>query len=147
MMPSRPSRTLDIGIQKMWMKRWFSDFRFRRSKGSFFWEGVLQPRDASPQYHIRIQYRGLKTPVVTVLSPALVPRAKHTYRNGSLCLFYLPDRSWTPGSLIAETIVPWTAVWLYCYEFWLDDPSCWYNEEAPHLGKRSIQEGVWNRTI
>lgn len=40
--------------------------------------------------------------------------------------------------MIAETIVPWTALWLLYYELWLETDE-WLGPEAPHQAKK--QEG------
>ena len=72
-----------------------------------------------------------KSPRVWVLSPPPRPDARHRYADGSLCLYYPRDESWTPRLLLALTIVPWTAYWLACYELWLRTGQ-WYGPEAPH---------------
>lgn len=59
-------------------------------------------------------------PIVRVLSPALAPDAPHVYRGGELCLYWPKEWRWYGDELIAETIVPWTASWLFYYELWLD---------------------------
>jgi hypothetical protein len=38
---------------------------------------------------------------------------------------------------LAETIVPWTAEWLFFYEVWMEDPEGrWLGLEAPHDDKK-----------
>ncbi len=87
--------------------------------------------NVSPNYHIQIQYRYLKMPRVWVLSPMLPSDAPHRYSDGSLCLYYPGDGSWTPALPIAQTFVPWTALWLAYYEIWLRTGR-WYGLEVPH---------------
>ncbi len=80
----------------------------------------LQPSAVSPVYRVRINHQAGSSPHVRVLSPALDPGERevlpHVYRNGDLCLYSTGD--WTNGMYLAETIVPWTAEWLYFYELW-----------------------------
>jgi hypothetical protein len=35
-----------------------------------------------------------------------------------LCLYLPSADEWMPTQLIAETIVPWTSLWLFYYETW-----------------------------
>jgi hypothetical protein len=39
----------------------------------------------------------------------------------SLCLYDPRTKDWKPSRSIAETIIPWTAEWLFFYEGWLID--------------------------
>lgn len=70
-------------------------------------------------------------PTVRVERPKLKPGAPHLYPDGRLCLYYPPDRRWHSGYLLADTILPWTASWLYFYELWLDTDE-WLGPSAPH---------------
>jgi hypothetical protein len=91
--------------------------------GVIVWEGGLRPTDVSENYRIRISYRLRKAPRAYVLEPVLSRNEKgekipHRYADGSLCLYYPEYDEWSPKMFIAETIVPWTALWLYHYEVW-----------------------------
>jgi hypothetical protein len=46
-------------------------------------------------------------------------------------LYYPKDNSYDGRTFIADTIIPWTAEWLYFYEKWLED-GIWWGHEAPH---------------
>lgn len=97
------------------------------------WRGPLQPRDQSPVYRLKVTYRVPKDPVIWVISPVPEPNAPHRYRDGSLCLHHPHDGDWDPALFVAETIMPWTAEWLFYYEAWLVDPERrWFGPEAPH---------------
>jgi hypothetical protein len=125
-----------IGKQIAAMKRNFPSFKYCGKFGNLTWHGELQPTDSSPKYSVRIDYRiNVSPPEVQVLSPEIREDAPHRYSNGSLCLYYPKDGSWTLDNMVAE-IVPWAAVWLYCYELWLTDGR-WYREESPHTGCKS----------
>jgi hypothetical protein len=88
------------------------------------WSGELQPTDMSDRYLVAIDYRLKHPPEVSVLAPELrchengapVP---HRFSDGTLCLYLTNSGEWTPRAAIAETTVPWTALWLYYYEVWL----------------------------
>lgn len=91
--------------------------------GVIVWEGGLRPTDVSEEYRIRISYRLHRAPRVYVLEPELSRNRKgekipHRYAEGCLCLYYPGYGEWSPKMFIAETIVPWTALWLYHYEVW-----------------------------
>lgn len=88
--------------------------------GEARWTGTLRATDISITFAITIIYRLGKRPRVYVTSPLLVDRPDaeipHRHSDGSLCL-HLPDE-WDSTMVIAETIVPWAALWLYHYELW-----------------------------
>ena len=91
------------------------------------WEGKLSP--LSMIYTIKLVYRLGRSPKVYVVSPKPLPLAKgeislpHVYDNVSqqICLYYNNEdkkKEWSPNKIIANTIVPWIAEWLYFYEIW-----------------------------
>lgn len=112
------------------MQLLFPGFRYR--KESRIWAGRLQPTDLSPDYRLNVVYRSSRSPLVYVTEPK-ISSAPHRYPDGSLCLFYPADRSWRDDSLIALTIVPWAAEWLYYYECWRDTGT-WFGDEVSHSG-------------
>ncbi len=102
------------------------------------WEGELRP--VSEAYFVRIvDHRGAddgrfafvsRWPSVRVLSPlsrrdeAPHEPVPHLYgghdnpRGAELCLFHPRSRDWNDWMLLADSIVPWAAEWLYYYEMW-----------------------------
>ena len=88
--------------------------------GEARWAGPLRPTDASSTYAVTLAYRLGKRPRVYVTAPVLIGRpdaeVPHRHRDGGLCL-HLPDE-WDATMSIADTIVPWAALWLYHYELW-----------------------------
>ena len=124
-----------IGPQIGAMQRHFPHFTRRRVNNVPTWHGTLQPFAASPVYTIVVSYRYPKAPRVRVSTPSLRSDAPHRYPDGSLCLYYPRDESWTPNMFISETIVPWAALWLAFYELWLQTGQ-WYGPEAPHRGPK-----------
>ena len=89
---------------------------------SLRWEGELSPSPLSSVYGIRLDYRLGKRPQVTVLDPELMPRdgklPPHLFKEGTLCL-YRYRTEWNPSLPLADTILPWTSLWLMHYETWL----------------------------
>ena len=131
-----PSHGIDVGLQIFWMQNRFPGFCYSRKKGWMGWTGSIQPTELSPNYRIKIQYRGPQSPKVHVMEPSIHPKAPHKYGDDSLCLFYPPDRSWEKQTIIAKTIIPWTAEWLIFYECWLETGN-WLGNEAPHKGPKA----------
>jgi len=113
---------VSIPQQDLQMRRRFPQFKNVGSPRSAIWIGGLQPLEVSPIYAVRIQYRVGDIPRVWVIAPALHERAPHRYtkEDGRLCLYWPREAPWRPDSVVAETIVPWTALWLFYYELWLD---------------------------
>ena len=122
--------------QRRMRLRW-SDFKvLDRNKTRIHWEGELTP-DSQP-YRIEILHRLNRRspkqspiPQVTVTDPLLHRRPlqpeqpiPHVYANRRLphlpllCLYDDASDEWHPGLSIADKIVPWTAEWLWRYEFW-----------------------------
>jgi hypothetical protein len=89
-------------------------------RGEARWVGTVRPTDASRTYALEIVYRLGRRPRVFVTAPTLerLPEADvpHRHADDSLCL-HLPDE-WDSTMSIADTIVPWAALWLYHYELW-----------------------------
>jgi hypothetical protein len=107
--------------------------------GITIWEGDIQPLSTS--YKIRVtDQRGVddgemiipfEFRQVTVKAPQLTRRVNdpsrpipHLYgpdddpRGACLCLFYPDGDEWTRYMLLAESVLPWTAEWLFYYEMW-----------------------------
>jgi hypothetical protein len=81
----------------------------------------MQPRETSPAYLVEVQYTIGQSPRVWINHPPLHPDAPHTYpSDGCLCLYYPKEWVWRRREHIGKTVLPWTALWLYYYELWLD---------------------------
>lgn len=92
----------------------------------------LRPSELSPTYRVRIDYERERPPRIYVLSPKLVAGAKHTFADGRLCVYWHEYENTLPFS---ETIIPWTAEWLYFYELW-QVHGRWLAPESPHSGPK-----------
>ncbi len=135
------------------------------SKGSWWtiWEGVLTPRETSYRVQVTLECRAdlgwaqltpkSFWPRVKVLTPRLQPidgKLPHVYLNeddppsSRLCL-HLPDLSeWAPGDPLSETILPWTSLWLYCYEIWRETGGRHWIGSGVHVGDPEYEE--WKAT-
>ncbi len=105
--------------------------RMGKDHRTITWEGRLQPTPESPVYRVRVVYGPYGDPRVFVVSPRLRSDAPHTYRDGSLCLYWHREWTWTDRASIAESIMGWIAFWLYYYEVWKVAGE-WMGPESPH---------------
>ena len=85
------------------------------------WNGALQPSPYSTTYDVKIEYRLGYHPKTWILRPQLEPNSTgwlpHFFHDTeTLCLY--KDGEWAPCMLLARTIVPWAAEWLFHYEIW-----------------------------
>jgi hypothetical protein len=124
-----------VGEQILRMRAIWPGFSDRWRKGVCIWEGVLKPTEASLSYSARVEYRLPLSPRVTIITPELHAKAPHRYSDGVLCLYRPTHRSWHSGVYIADSIIPWTAEWLFFYEVWLETGK-WYGPEAKHKGAK-----------
>lgn len=132
---------LPISDQDRAIRRLFPDFRLISDVGLWaVWEGALTPGRRS--YCVRVTYFPriffpdfrIENPRVsmTVEAPVigLNPRGTgelppHIYPNFArpefprLCLFDPATDEWDGDKLIAETILPWAAEWLFFFEGWM----------------------------
>lgn len=116
--PRTPS--IKHAVQHLHIRHRFPSFSGRRDGGAYCWRGDLQPRLSSPVYRVEIRCRDRGAPNVRVLSPPLPDNAPHRYPDGTLCLYWPKEWCWTNDKIIAKTVLPWAALWLYYYELWLD---------------------------
>ncbi|HEY8594574.1 MAG TPA: hypothetical protein VIL84_04955 [Devosiaceae bacterium] len=74
---------------------------------------------------MRIEYLRGKPPDIFVENPDIQVLAgerklPHVYHNPlRLCLYLPSSGQWKPSKRLDQTIVPWTAIWLYYFEEWL----------------------------
>jgi hypothetical protein len=105
------------------LKHAFPGFRIREDRDKLVVEGELQPTDMGATYTVRIEYEIGSAPEVTLVSPLLRNRPDgrrppHIYVGDKLCLNLPGAGEWTSLKALADTIVPWTAEWLFFYEIW-----------------------------
>jgi hypothetical protein len=88
----------------------------------------LAPGAFGRLYTCRFIFERTTYPVVIVTGPDLESLAQgekipHVYPwNGPgtrLCLWWPKNREWSPQMKVVESLLPWTAEWLYYFELWL----------------------------
>lgn len=114
-------RRLTIVQQVFAMRQIHPRFECAGKGNEATWLGLVRPSSMSQEYQVKIIYKLGDPPKVWVLSPQLERRSDgkpipHVYGGPRPCL-YLPGE-WNPDRYIADTIVPWTSLWLYYYEVW-----------------------------
>ncbi|HBJ2623058.1 TPA: hypothetical protein LA827_002843 [Clostridium botulinum] len=123
-------KNVTLGLQLFNVKQSFPNFEFCRNEDESYWIGNLMP--SSKTYTVKIVYQYAKAPKVFVIKPEILKSSPHIYPDGALCLYYPLDKNYTNRfSIISDTIIPWTAEWLYYYEKWLAS-GVWFGPEAPH---------------
>lgn len=115
---SKPISQQIIAIQTRWPR-----FVVSQAGRGLKAVGYLRPTARSDQYKVQISYLFETSPEVIVLEPEMIPNfnnemPEHLYRGGKLCLYRPIYGEFKFGDLISETIIPWTALWLYHYEVW-----------------------------
>jgi len=122
-----------LAVQDLHIKKCFDGFSIKwlQHERECIWFGTLQPILDRSIYQVAIRYRKGGIPKVTIKSPSIITSAPHRYSDNSLCLYQPEEQPWYGNEIIAHTIVPWTASWLYYYELWLDTDT-WYGPEASH---------------
>jgi hypothetical protein len=115
------------------------------------WEGTIKPHPLSRTYNVLVTYTQRGNPKCIVTSPNLEQLAgdrdiPHIYGNDAkhrgtaLCLF-LPKikkenkiNEWQPNSFVADTIIPWAALWLTYFEEWLYSNNWQGGGKHPSIG-------------
>ena len=86
----------------------------------------LKPTFASIEYEIKlVAKKNSKLVNIFVVNPKIGlyennRRVPHMYSNGSLCLYYPQYNEWDYTDSWAETLIPWTSLWLFYYEIWIE---------------------------
>lgn len=95
-------------------------------RGELTWIFDVRPTPLSRTYRVRLQFNKCESPKVVVLEPNLNQLAEgrrlpHVYSTKPvrLCLHYPKNEEWSRADSIADTIVPWTYLWLAYFEDWL----------------------------
>ena len=85
-----------------------------------------------PIYKILIRCSVESPPKVKIQNPKLEDNAKHLYSDKTLCLYHPANFKWKEKpNVIIKQIIPWTAAWIYFYEYWLQTGK-WIGPEFSH---------------
>ena len=107
------------------IKRKYSESTYIVDKGKVVVNIFLQPSEGSMKYKVKLLAKVGSTKVdVFVVEPNMREVEKklsipHLYSDGSLCLYYPDYNEWRAEDLWADTLIPWTCLWLYFFELWL----------------------------
>ena len=116
----------------------FPQFKMSGRGRSVSWMGTLEPI-AGHVFTIRIDYAEYGTPRVYLVDPPMRDGCPHTYGDGRMCVYWPGDQEnegWQSDSWIADTIIPWSATWLYYYQHWLETGEPWAGPEKSHAGAK-----------
>ena len=104
------------------IKRKYSEATYKVYKGKVVVNIFLQPSEGSMKYKVKLLAQIGSTKVdVFVIDPNIRDLKKklpipHLYPDGSLCLYYPNYNEWSAEDLWADTLIPWTCLWLYFFE-------------------------------
>lgn len=94
--------------------------------GAITWRYSASPSPLSRVYNIRIDFKQGGVPRIFVEAPDLHVlaggrRIPHLYQQTPprLCLYLPRTFEWQSWMRLDQTIVPWTALWLFYFEEWL----------------------------
>jgi hypothetical protein len=126
-MARRYSRNLSAAQQYLALRsNPVCDGRGSLSRGQLVWTWRVAPSALGRLYTLRVVFKEGGFPKVFVEQPDLVAlvagrKIPHVYSESpvKLCLYLPGSGEWHGGLLIANTIVPWAALWLYFFEEWL----------------------------
>jgi len=95
-------------------------------RGQLTWDFRVRPTPLSREYDARLTYRSGQRPKIVVRRPDLTALAAgkplpHVYPGvpPPLCLYLPRAGDWTPSLALADTVLPWTYLWLAYFEDWL----------------------------
>lgn len=95
-------------------------------RGQIVWEYEGQPTLLGRRYKLKLAFRQGGSPEVWVTDPDLPTLAEgrtipHVYAQSptKLCLYRPGKGQWAEHMFLAETIVPWSLLWLFYFEEWL----------------------------
>lgn len=97
--------------------------------GDVTWQGTITTWTQN-NYVVQLRYPmafPYAPPKVFVISPK-IPKSRHIYEDGHLCLFHKDDKAWQPRTT-AATMMSWVSLWLHCYEVW-QETGTWPRPEA-----------------
>lgn len=116
--------SINLGAQLSYMKSKYPQFTSKLvSYNLIIIKGSLQPSPRSCTYEFILKYDLSGIPKIKIVSPKLVKNSlnekiPHLYKAGNLCLYRPKYNEFKVSDYLADTIIPWTSLWLYYYELW-----------------------------
>jgi hypothetical protein len=116
-------RNLTFGQQMLRMGALWPGFKCAMKPSMVIWTGRVQPTEMSCTYLVQVAYVLGFRPKLSVIDPPLrrrngTEKIPHLFPGDFLCLFQPRYGEWLGSMFIADTIIPWAALWLYYYEVW-----------------------------
>lgn len=112
--------SISLTLQKLNMIENYPDWEIKINKDKLTCIGIIKPTDFSSEFKIKLEYRLGCNPIIDVLDPKLKGKnIPHLYKENHLCVYHPPSQDWNPKKYISNTLIPFTASWLYFYEIWL----------------------------
>ncbi len=98
-------------------------FNYRVRNGVLIGRGTIKPGPLTDEYDFSLEYKRGRVPTVRILRPPIYTKQGgkvlgHTYEKDKPCVFR-PKFDWSVDKVIANTVIPWLALWLQFYEVWL----------------------------
>lgn len=146
-------QALPLAAHAFMLRLAFPQGILKKTSKTICWEGSLSPLDGSREYSVRLEYEIGSAPSITVVRPNLIElagdrRLPHCYDQikQRLCLYYPPNKRWTPQKNVACTVMPWALAWLAFFEIWLST-NIWYGRGIGHPGDdpsihKVVQESI-----
>lgn len=112
-----------IAKQVLELKQVYDNVNYIIKRDKFIVIMKIQPTQQSIIYDVKICCRVNDRKVkIFVINPQIKktinPKIPHMYRDNSLCLYYFKYNEWSITDSWAETLIPWTSLWLFYYEIW-----------------------------
>ncbi len=123
----------ELLIEKQLIERNYDFCHVKILSGKLECRGYCTPAGAIQTYLYLITYVPGKTPKVIVKEPQIAyDKNIHMYKDdSSLCLYYPNDKSWTKGSRLFDTIIPWTHEWFLYFELY-QITGIWHHPHVKH---------------
>lgn len=86
------------------------------------WRGSLKPSELSRSYRVEVNYLLKHEPVVRILNRLTTRPGEslpHVWSHAKRILCLHQSKDWSARMLLANSIIPWAAEWLFFYEIWV----------------------------
>lgn len=139
-----------LAVQERFLKKDFPASRTVIENSKLIWKGTFQPTPFSKEYKVRLEYvlgHRLEAFVIEPEKLPLYPGKRilpHVYDSERqlLCLYFKDE--WTGTKILANTVVPWIAEWLYFYEIWFETGN-WEGGGLHPPSKKSKRAAGWKK--
>lgn len=118
---TEPFAYKDVYKQFVKIKKNYKNATIRHNRKQCEIELSIQPTINSSTYNVILRTK-LHTPKVKIYIadlPTKELKIPHTYSDGSICLYLPSNNEWNYYMSWADTLIPWTSLWLYYFEIWL----------------------------